>query len=166
MKLEQSRVCTVQLDSLRDAVQLEDYLSKPVRVLRGLLDPQRLKRAGSETFTYGSRPLTIAGFIIQPKVAIQTRFKDGELQIEHRSKGLPGLGDTYRNFSFGLEARLKAESKGLSAKALVWIEFPGVLDAVVRPAAQLTFRQILDRLENRFQERLPLKAEAWLRRAG
>lgn len=56
MKLEQSRVCTVQLLSQLDPIKFDDYLAKSQRVLRDLLDPPRLQRTGENSLTYVSRP--------------------------------------------------------------------------------------------------------------
>jgi hypothetical protein len=171
MKLEQRRICQVQLSPAPPAAALEAFLAKPLRPLRGLLDPQRLQRASDGTYTYISRPYGVASWTLQPRVLLRARFAEGELLIEQLESRVEGLGAWQERLSFGLEARLRASPgaadsplhpAGLEADALVWAELPGAAVAVAGPVLHIGLQQLLDRLERRCQRGLRRRAEAWL----
>jgi hypothetical protein len=177
MKLEQRRLCRVELTptptTTTTVAQLEPFLAKPLRPLRGLLDPQRLQRAGVDTYIYTSRPYGVAGWTLQPRVLVRARFSDGELLIQQLESRVDGLGAWQERLQFGLEARFRARSASpagppqqgvLEAEALVWAEVPLAAVAVAAPVLHLGLQQLLDRMERRCQQGLRRRAEAWLRR--
>ena len=176
MKLEQRRTCRVRLSPEPSVVLLETFLAKPLRPLRGLLDPKRLMRAGHGTYTYTSRPYGVAGWTLQPRVVLQAGFHNGELLIEQLESRVDGLGAWQERLSFGLQARLRpspmAAAAGphqpavLEAEALVWAELPPAAVAVAGPVLNLGLQQLLDRLERRCQRGLRSRAEHWLERHG
>jgi hypothetical protein len=171
MRLEQRRLCRVALQPSATARQLEAFLAKPLRPLRGLLDPQRLESAGDDRYTYTSRPYGVAGWTLQPRVVLRAVWRDGELLIEQLESRVEGLGAWQERLRFGLEARLRPtptalESQALEAEALVWAELPAAAVAVAGPVLQLALQQLLDRLERRCQRGLRRRAEAWLQKTG
>lgn len=168
MKLDQQRVCRVALSPAPTAARLEAFLARPLRPLRGLLDPERLERAGADTYTYASRPYGVAGWTLQPQVLLRAAFHDGELLIEQLESRVAGLGAWQERLSFGLEARLRASDLPvvLVAEARVWAELPPVAVAVAGPVLNIGLQQLLDRLERRCQRGLRGRAEAWLERRG
>jgi len=178
MKLEQRRLCRVEITptptTTVTVAQLEPFLVKPLRPLRGLLDPKRLRRAGEDTYSYTSRPYGVAGWTLQPRVLVRARFADGELLIQQLESRVDGLGPWQERLQFGLEARLRAGSASpagpqqqqgvLEAEALVWAELPVAAVAVAAPVLHLGLQQLLDRLERRCQQGLRRRAESWLQR--
>jgi hypothetical protein len=166
MKLEQQRVCRVPLSPAPTPALLEAFLARPLRPLRGLLDPQRLERAGADTYTYASRPYGVAGWTLQPQVLLRAAFHDGELLIEQLESRVAGLGAWQERLSFGLEARLRPSHQPvvLVAEARVWAELPPVALAVAGPVLTIGLQQLLDRLERRCQRGLRSRAETWLAR--
>jgi hypothetical protein len=171
MKLEKRRICQVRFNPEPNAVVLEAFLAKPLRPLRGLLDPKRLQRAGNDTYTYTSRPYGVVGWTLQPRVLLRAGFREGELLIEQLESRVDGLGAWQEQLSFGLEARLRtspAAADGaqqpalLEAEALVWAELPAAAVAVAGPVLHIGLQQLLDRLERRCQRGLHRRAEAWL----
>lgn len=166
MKLDQQRVCRVALSPAPTAARLEAFLARPLRPLRGLLDPERLERAGADTYTYASRPYGVAGWTLQPQVLLRAAFHDGELLIEQLESRVAGLGAWQERLSFGLEARLRPSDQPvvLVAEARVWAELPPVAVAVAGPVLNIGLQQLLDRLERRCQRGLRSRAETWLAR--
>ena len=166
MRLEQRRLCRVALQPAATAGQLEAFLAKPLRPLRGLLDPQRLMGAGDDRYTYTSRPYGVAGWTLQPRVVLRAAWRDGELLIEQLETRVEGLGAWQERLRFGLEARLRPNPPALEAEALVWAELPAAAVAVAGPVLQLGLQQLLNRLERRCQRGLRRRAEAWLQKTG
>ncbi|MEB3201978.1 MAG: DUF1997 domain-containing protein [Synechococcus sp.] len=174
MRLEQQRLCRVVLEPAPSATQLEAFLAKPLRPLRGLLDPGRLESSGPDLFTYASRPYGVAGWVLQPRVALRVQLHRGELVLEQLACRVDGLGDWQDRLQFGLEARLSCDpgaalaptaAATLKAQALVWAEVPGAIAIAAAPVVNLALQQLLDRLERRCHRGLRRRAEAWLGRA-
>jgi hypothetical protein len=168
MKLEQRRLCRVPLATTATRAELDTFLAKPLRPLRGLLDPQRLVQVGEDRYSYLSRPYGVAGWTLQPRVLLRACRGEGELLIEQLESRVEGLGAWQERLRFGLEARLRpgAESEQggavLEAEARVWAELPAAAVAVAGPVLTLGLQQLLDRLERRCQRGLRRRAEAWL----
>lgn len=174
MRLEQRRVTRIPLSPAATPEQLQLFLAKPLRPLRGLLDPSRLQRAdpGGDTYRYTSRPYGVAGWTLQPRVLLRARYAAGELLIEQLESRVQGLGAWQERLSFGLEARIRPGedpergSAVLEAEARVWAELPAAAVVVAGPVLKLGLQQLLDRLERRCQLGLRGRAEAWLERRG
>jgi hypothetical protein len=152
MRLEQRRFTPIPLTPAATPEQLHLFLAKPLRPLRGLLDPSRLQRPdpGGDTYRYTSRPYGVAGWTLQPRVLLRARYAAGELLIEQLESRVQGLGAWQERLSFGLEARIRpgdAPERGsavLEAEARVWAELPAA--AVAGPVLKLGLQQLLDRL--------------------
>jgi hypothetical protein len=174
MRLEQCRFTPIPLTPAATPEQLQLFLAKPLRPLRGLLDPSRLQRPdpGGDTYRYTSRPYGVAGWTLQPRVLLRARYVEGELLIEQLESRVQGLGAWQERLSFGLEARIRpgdAPERGsavLEAEARVWAELPAAAVAVAGPVLNIGLQQLLDRLERRCQRGLRGRAEAWLERRG
>jgi hypothetical protein len=174
MRLEQRRFTPIPLTPAATPEQLHLFLAKPLRPLRGLLDPSRLQRAdpGGDTYRYTSRPYGVAGWTLQPRVLLRARYAAGELLIEQLESRVQGLGAWQERLSFGLEARIRSGedsergSAVLEAEARVWAELPAAAVVVAGPVLKLGLQQLLDRLERRCQLGLRGRAEAWLERRG
>ena len=174
MRLEQRRFTPIPLTPAATPEQLHLFLAKPLRPLRGLLDPSRLQRPdpGGDTYRYTSRPYGVAGWTLQPRVLLRARYAEGELQIEQLESRVQGLGSWQERLSFGLEARIRpgdapeSGSAVLEAEARVWAELPAAAVVVAGPVLKLGLQQLLDRLERRCQLGLRGRAEAWLERRG
>lgn len=174
MRLEQRRFTPIPLTPAATPEQLHLFLAKPLRPLRGLLDPSRLQRSDprGDTYRYTSRPYGLAGWTLQPRVLLRARYAEGELLIEQLESRVQGLGAWQDRLSFGLEARIRSGedsergSAVLEAEARVWAELPAAALAVASPVLKLGLQQLLDRLERRCQLGLRGRAEAWLERRG
>jgi hypothetical protein len=174
MRLEQCRFTPIPLTPAATPEQLHLFLAKPLRPLRGLLDPSRLQRSDprGDTYRYTSRPYGVAGWTLQPRVLLRARYAEGELLIEQLESRVQGLGAWQDRLSFGLEARIRSGedsergSAVLEAEARVWAELPAAALAVASPVLKLGLQQLLDRLERRCQRGLRSRAEAWLERGG
>jgi hypothetical protein len=173
MKLEQRRLTRISLTPacMPTLLQLDAFLAKPLRPLRGLLDPKRLERVGHDTYSYLSRPYGVAGWTLQPRVLLRAHVREGELLIEQLESRVDGLGAWQERLSFGLEARLRARPLAaggpqhpavLEAEALVWADLPAAAAAVAGPVLNIGLQQLLDRLERRCERGLRHRAEAWL----
>jgi hypothetical protein len=174
MRLEQRRLTRIPLTPAATPEQLQLFLAKPLRPLRGLLDPSRLQRPdpGGDTYEYTSRPYGVAGWILQPRVLLRARYAEGELLIEQLESRVQGLGAWQERLSFGLDARLRpgvVAERGralLEAEARVWAELPAAAVAVAGPVLRIGLQQLLDRLERRCQRGLRGRAETWLEQRG
>ena len=170
MRLEQCRCCNVPLALPARADQLQAFLQKPLRPLRGLLDPERLQAAGGDHYRYLSRPYGVACWTLQPRVLLRAVWDGQELLIEQLESRVEGLGLWQERLQFGLEARLRPAvatagpeaCSQLETEARVWAELPAAAVAVAGPVLQLGLQQLLDRLERRCQRGLRRRAEAWL----
>lgn len=169
MRLEQRRLCRVPLEPVPLADQLELFLAKPLRPLRGLLNSSRLQYSGGDLYNYRSSPYAVAGWTLQPRVSLRARLIAGELLIEQVACRVDGMGEWQERLRFGLEARLRPAAIApiaLEAEALVWAELPGVAVLAAAPVLNLALQQLLDRLERRCQQGLRRRAEAWFKRAS
>ena len=178
MRLEKSRQCRVPLAvPPAAAAQLQAFLSRPLRPLRGLLDPARLQADGTDQYLYQSRPYGVAGWTLQPRVRLRTTWDGQTLLIEQLEARVEGLGPWQDRLRFGLEARLRphcppssdgqdppAGPAALLAEARVWTDLPAGAAPVAAPVIQLAFEQLLERLERRCQRGLRRRAESWLDR--
>ena len=167
MKLEQTRHCRVPLATqLPSAEQLQAFLSRPLRPLRGLLDPARLQAEGDDQFVYQSRPYAVAGWTLQPRVRLRAHWNGERLAIEQLEARVHGLGPWQDRLRFGLAAQLwphwQDGQAALLAEARVWTEVPAAAAPLATPMLQLGFEQLLDRLERRCQRGLRRRAESWL----
>jgi hypothetical protein len=177
-KMELLRLCRVplQLEQQPTVRELEAFLSKPIRPLRGLLSPERLSNPEPLIYAYNSRPHQLARWTIQPQVRLKAEFVDQALQLEQLSCRVEGLGEWQSQLHLGLSARIRAidhatvgtptgpgDAGGaqLEAEATAW----GLLPASARPLApvlRLALIQLLDRMERRCHKGLRRRAEAWL----
>lgn len=166
MKLEQRQSCVVSVFPYPTNGQLENFLSKPIRVLRCILDPKRLERVSADTYSYVSSPLRVAGLHLRPTITLRARFQSGELLIDQFSTDIKGLSALYGQLSFGLEARLRVrdESDALDAEALIWLNLPDLVASALAPVARLVLQQLLDRLERRCRKGINRKFSSWLSR--
>jgi hypothetical protein len=176
--MELMRLCRVplQLEPQPTASEVEAFLSKPIRPLRGLLSPERLSNPEPLIYAYNSRPHQFARWTIQPQVRLKAEFVDQALQLEQLSCRVEGLGEWQSQLQLGLSARIRSvahttlgSSTGpgdaggalLEAEATAW----GLLPASARPLApvlRLALTQLLDRMERRCHKGLRRRAEAWL----
>ncbi|MCP9889248.1 DUF1997 domain-containing protein [Cyanobium sp. ATX 6A2] len=177
MRLEQRRLCRVALEPPASPERLAQFLSRPIRPLRGLLHADRLQPSGPGLYTYISRPYSVAGWTLQPHVRLEARWQHEALVLRQLESRVEGLGAWQQKLQFGLEARLKPVAAGggpagaaaggacLQAEALVWAELPAAAAVVAGPVLNLGLQQLLDRLERRCHHGLRRRAECWLRRA-
>jgi len=176
VRLEQQRTIAVPLTGKAMAgwpvdaseARLHRFLARPIRPLRGLLDPSRLQAAGDDCYVYQSRPYGVAGWTLQPQVTLRARWDGQCLAIEQLAARVAGLGEWQERLRFGLAATMRPEispsSVQLAASAVVWAELPGGAGALVAPVLGLALQQLLDRLERRCQRGLRRRVEAWLDR--
>lgn len=185
MRLEQQRTLRVPLEVASLAgtptaaieAQLRRFLSRPIRPLRGLLDPSRLEAVGSDRYVYQSRPYGVVGWTLQPQVLLRARWDGQCLAMEQLEARVHGLGEWQERLHFGLSATIRplltaddpqADAAGVNAQleaaALVWAELPRSAAVLVTPVLQLALQQLLDRLERRCQRGLRRRAELWLDR--
>jgi hypothetical protein len=177
-RMELVRLCRVPLllEPQPTASEVEAFLSKPIRPLRGLLSPERLSNPEPLIYAYNSRPHQFARWTIQPQVRLKAEFVDRVLLLEQLSCRVEGLGEWQSQLHLGLSARIRAidhatvgtptgpvEAGGaqLEAEATAW----GLLPASARPLApvlRLALTQLLDRMERRCHKGLRRRAEAWL----
>ncbi len=176
MRLEQRRRIQVPLAPTEGATipadapaevmveQLRAFLQRPLRPLRGLLDPARLQAAAGDRYLYRSRPYTVAGWILQPHVTLHALWDGDRLTIRQLEARVEGLGEWQERLQFGLEASIWPLAAGLEAQARVWAEVPAAAAPLAAPVLGLALQQLLDRLERRCQRGLRRRAEAWLSR--
>jgi hypothetical protein len=173
MRLEQRRLCRVVFKPPASPERLAEFLSRPIRPLRGLLHPDRLQQSGPGLYTYISRPYGVAGFTLQPQVRLEALWQHRELAVRQLESRVEGLGEWQQRLQFGLEAWLApvtadgeaAESAALQAEALVWAELPPAAAPLLAPVLNLGLGQLLDRLERRCHQGLRRRAEAWMARS-
>ncbi len=169
MRLEQARHCCVPLVApTGTAADLQAFLSRPVRPLRGLLDPARLQADGDGHYIYQSRPYGVAGWTLQPRVRLRASWDGKRLTIEQLESRVDGLGAWQDRLCFGLVAQVWPHCQegqvALLADARVWTDLPAAAAPVASPVLKLGFDQLLDRLERRCQRGLRRRAEGWLSR--
>lgn len=169
MRLEQRRRIQVPLEPSLAAdkgEQLQTFLARPLRPLRGLLDPARLRAAADQRYLYRSRPYAVAGWTLQPQVTLEALWDGERLTIRQLEARVEGLGEWQERLQFGLEASIWPREAGLEAEARVWAELPAAAAPLAAPVLRLALLQLLDRLERRCQRGLRRRAEAWLSRSA
>lgn len=166
MKLEQRRQCVLDVSPKPSAGQLESFLSKPARVLRCVLDPKRLERISADTYSYASRPYTVAGVCMQPSIKLRARFQSGEFLADQVSTDIKGLSALYGQLSLGLEAKLSVndDAEVLDVEALIWLKLPDLVASALTPVAELAMKQLLDLLERRCEKGVNHRFALWLSR--
>jgi hypothetical protein len=177
VRLEQQRRIEVTLEPCAEGLtaapseeQLRAFLVRPLRPLRGLLDPARLQAAPGDRYLYRSRPYGVAGWTLQPQVTLEARWDGEQLRIRQLEARVDGLGDWQDRLDFGLEATIRplapeeALEAVLEAEARLWAEVPAAAAPLAAPVLRLALQQLLDRLERRCQRGLRRRAEAWLSR--
>ncbi|MEO1001864.1 MAG: DUF1997 domain-containing protein [Cyanobacteria bacterium J06638_7] len=172
MRVEQRRLCRVELVRPASRDELARFLSRPLRPLRGLLHADRLQRSGRHQYAYVSRPYGVAGWTLRPHVRLEAHWHEPVLHLRQLESRVEGLGEWQQRLQFGLEAWLAPAAAGgpsdpaqLEAEALVWVELPAAAAPLLGPALNLGLRQLLDRLERRCQQGLRRRAQTWLARS-
>ena len=80
VQVHRSHGIALQLPHASQA-QLREYLSKPGRPMKALLNRKKVQQMDDDRFLYASRPYQLLSFQLQPEVVFQSSWNGDELTI-------------------------------------------------------------------------------------
>ncbi len=91
----------------KQSVPIQHYLRQPHRLVRALVDPDRIKQLGDDEFCLAMRPLNFFNFSLQPTVYLMVWAEaDGTVQIVSTKCEIRGVDYIDRRFSLNLVGKL------------------------------------------------------------
>jgi hypothetical protein len=93
-------------------IPIQHYLRQPHRLIRSLVDPNRIKQVSDDEFCLTMRTLSFFGFELQPTVFLRVWTEaDGTVQIASTHCEIRGIDYIDRRFSLELIGRLSPYQK-------------------------------------------------------
>jgi Protein of unknown function (DUF1997) len=98
---------SIDLAVPKQSVPIQHYLRQPHRLVRALVDPDRIKQLGDDEFCLAMRPLNFFNFSLQPTVYLMVWAEaDGTVQIVSTKCEIRGVDYIDRRFSLNLVGKL------------------------------------------------------------
>ena len=150
--------------------QLQDYLEKPRRPLKALLNRKKVKRLVDGRFLYASRPYQLLNFQLQPEVVFRSSWDGDQLTILFEHCTIHGLGRLQDLVQFQCQAWIRPEQERLMAKADLSLELSPrragslVPEPLIQRTGDLALSLVTDRLEKRCRSGLRKGALLWVAR--
>jgi hypothetical protein len=166
--IERVRQCRAELSTpLATKARLEAYLADPQRPLGAMLSHDRWQERASGDFLYRSRSHRVLRWELTPLLGFQAVLEpDGQLRIRSHTCRLDGLGSWQERLQFRMGARLRAEERAITARAVVGLVLRApVPRGVWESVAALALEQVLDRLQRKVEGGLRRDALRWLDRS-
>jgi hypothetical protein len=168
---------SIDLAVPKQSVPIQHYLRQPHRLVRSLVDPDRIKQIGEDEFCLAMRPLNFFNFSLQPTVYLRVWAEaDGTVNIVSTGCEIRGVDYIDRRFSLNLSGKLSPHDRGgqtyLEGKAdlEVKVDLPPPLGftpaAIVEAAGNSLLKSILLTFKQRLMHQLLDDYSAWARTAS
>ena len=169
LQVRRSHAIALQLPSASLA-QLQNYLSKPRRPLKALMNRKRVEQQEDGQFLYASKPYQLLNYQLQPEVIFRSSWDGDQLIILLEQCTIHGLGRFQDLVQFQCQAWIRPEPGRLMAKADLSLELPSTGAAALLPepllrrTGDLALSLVTDRLEKRCRAGLMKEALNWIAR--
>jgi hypothetical protein len=156
----------------KHSIPIQHYLRQPHRLVRSLVDPNRIKQVSDDEFCLTMRTLSFFGFDLQPTVFLQVWTEvDGTVRIASTNCEIRGIDYINQRFSLELVGKLSPYVKQgqtyLSGRAdlTVQVALPPPLSftpkAIVESAGNSLLKSILSAFKQRLMHQLLADYVAW-----
>jgi hypothetical protein len=163
---------SIDLAVPKQSVPIQHYLRQPHRLVRSLVDPDRIKQIGDDEFCLAMRPLNFFNFSLQPTVYLRVWAEaDGTVQIVSTNCEIRGVDYIDRRFSLNLVGKLSPlERQGQTylegrADLEVKVDLPPPLGftpaAIVEAAGNSLLKSILLTFKQRLMHQLIADYSVW-----
>lgn len=134
----------LDLPVLQGAEHLSAYLEDEERIVGALLDPRQLEPLGCGHYRYTVTRVQVFQLQIQPIVELQSRHRNGRMELEALDCQLEGLG-VVEDFRLTLHSWLAASPAGLEGEAAlaVSVSRPPLLKLIPPRVLEATGRSVL-----------------------
>jgi Protein of unknown function (DUF1997) len=163
---------SVEIAVPKHSIPIQHYLRQPHRLVRSLVDPNRIKQVSDNEFCLTMRTLSFFGFDLQPTVFLQVWTEaDGTVRIASTNCEIRGIDYINQRFSLKLSGELSpCEQQGqtyLSGRAdlEVQVALPPPLSftpkAIVESAGNSLLKSILIAFKQRLMHQLLADYVSW-----
>ena len=168
---------SIDLAVPKQSVPIQHYLRQPHRLVRSLVDPDRIKQISDDEFCLAMRPLNFFNFSLQPTVYLRVWAEaDGTVRIVSTGCEIRGVDYIDRRFSLNLSGKLSPHDRQGethlvgSADLEVRVDLPPPLSftpaAIVEAAGNSLLKSILLTFKQRLMHQLLDDYSAWARTAS
>ncbi len=103
---------SVEIEVPKHSIPIQHYLRQPHRLVRSLVDPNRIKQVGDDEFCLTMRTLSFFGFDLQPTVYLRVWTEaDGTVRIASTNCEIRGIDYINQRFSLELIGKLSPYEK-------------------------------------------------------
>jgi Protein of unknown function (DUF1997) len=154
------------------SIPIQHYLRQPHRLVRSLVDPNRIRQVNDDEFCLTMRPLSFFGFDLQPTVFLRVWTEaDGTVRIVSTNCEIRGIDYINQRFSLELSGKLSPCEQGgqtyLAGRAdlAVKVVLPPPLSftprAIVESAGNSLLKSILLAFKQRLMHQLLADYLSW-----
>ena len=152
---------SVEIAVPQHSVPIQHYLRQPHRLVRSLVDPDRVRQVSDDEFCLTMRTLSFFGFDLQPTVFLRVWTElDGTVRIVSTKCEIRGIDYIDRRFSLKLIGELSPQQhqgqtylKGY-ADLRVQVEIPPALSFMPTSIVESAGNSLLKSILNTFKQRL------------
>jgi Protein of unknown function (DUF1997) len=163
---------SVDIPVPKHSIPIQHYLRQPHRLVRSLVDPNRIRQVNDDEFCLTMRPLSFFGFDLQPTVFLRVWTElDGTVQIVSTNCEIRGIDYINQRFSLELSGKLSPSTRGgqtyLTGRAdlEVQVVLPPPLSftpkAIVESAGNSLLKSILLAFKQRLMHQLLADYVSW-----
>jgi Protein of unknown function (DUF1997) len=152
---------SVEIAVPKQPIPIQHYLRQPHRLVRSLVDPNRIEQVGDDEFCLKMRTLSFFGFELQPTVYLRVWTEvDGTVRIVSTNCEIRGIDYIDRRFSLELIGELAPhERQGRTyltgiADLEVRVELPPPVSFMPRSIVESAGNSLLKGILNSFKQRL------------
>ena len=142
-------------------IPIGHYLRQPHRLVRSLVDPDRIRQVSEDEFCLTMRTLSFFGFDLQPTVFLRVWTEvDGTVRVVSTNCEIRGIDYIDRRFSLQLSGKLSPYDKqgqtylGGSADLEVQVDLPPPLNFMPQVMVESGGNGLLKSILNSFKQRL------------
>lgn len=142
-------------------IPIQHYLRQPQRLVKALVDPNRIEQLDEEVFRLKLRPLTFMTLSIQPTADLKVWAEpNGTVHLRSRSCEILGIDYINQRFALNLEGYLSpCESNGVTilkgkADLKVQVELPLPFSLTPKPIVEATGNGLLKSVLLTIKQRL------------
>jgi Protein of unknown function (DUF1997) len=152
---------SVEIAVPKQPIPIQHYLRQPHRLVRSLVDSNRIEQVGDDEFCLTMRTLSFFGFDLQPTVYLRVWTEaDGTVRIVSTNCEIRGIDYIDRRFSLELIGELiPYEDRGQTylagnADLEVRVELPPPISFMPRSIVESAGNSLLKGILNTFKQRL------------
>jgi len=152
---------SVEIAVPQHSVPIQHYLRQPHRLVRSLVDPDRVRQVSDDEFCLTMRTLSFFGFDLQPTVFLRVWTEvDGTVRIVSTKCEIRGIDYIDRRFSLKLIGELShQQQQGQTylegyADLRVQVEIPPALSFIPTSIVESAGNSLLKSILNTFKQRL------------